>query len=113
MNETTIMNEDTLMCQGIEVRSPQGDICPICGRIIGEEFLPDARGFVDERLYQCGGVSLISPVILECTFWHFFDEDENMTMLEPHELIATVEADFNRNGKCIAFQILGIHPAGH
>ena len=104
---------DTLgTCQGIEVGSPQGEICPVCGKTISQEFLPDPKGFVDERLYQYGGVRIVSHVILECTFWHFFDEDENMTMPEPHELIATVEANFNRNGKCIAFHILEIRPAG-
>ena len=85
-----------------------GQICPICGEIISEEYLPDINGFVDERLYWSGEIRITSGVTLECDFFHFFNEEEGLTLEEPHLLTAEVEAFFDQTGKCLTFNIVEI-----
>ena len=101
-------------CKGIEeTEFPQGgEICPVCGKIISRVFLPDPQGFIKERLYQSGDVRIVSSTTLKCDFYHFYDEDEDMTLHVPHLLTALVQADFNQKGQCIAFDILEIRPVG-
>ena len=85
--------------------------CPVCGKPMSEEYLPDKRGYIDERLYHVGEVSIIAKTVLECDFIHFWDEELNGTIDEPHDLTATVNVTFDKSGKCTAFDIVGVRPA--
>jgi hypothetical protein len=86
-------------------------VCPVCGKLISEEYLPDVRGFIDERLYYIGDVRITSATVLECDFFHFYDEEEDAVLENPHLLTAVVEAEFDHCGTCTAFEIVEIHPA--
>ncbi len=85
--------------------------CPICGKPMSEKFLPDKKGFIDERLYHVGGFRVIAHTVLECDFIHFWDEEEDRTVDEPHDLTATVDVAFDQAGECTGFVIVEIRPA--
>ena len=50
--------------------------CPVCGKLMSEEYLPDKKGFIDERLYYLNGFRIIAATVLECDFYHVCDEEE-------------------------------------
>lgn len=85
--------------------------CPVCGKPISQTYLPDKRGFIDERLYETEGFRVIADTVLECDFYHLYDEEEDKALEEPHDLIAVVKVAFDRLGTCTAFDIVEIHPA--
>ncbi|MBU7018140.1 MAG: hypothetical protein HXS44_11580 [Theionarchaea archaeon] len=85
-------------------------VCPVCGRQMSSKFLPDIQGFIIENLYHIGNVRLTSKVKMECDFFHFFNEEEDMTLENPHSLTAMVAADFDCFGKCVSFDIVDIVP---
>ena len=85
--------------------------CPVCGNPLHETNLPDKESIVKDNLYHEGGVLILSShVLLRCDFEHLF-EKEDITLDEPHELVAFVEAVFDETGECIQFNISEIHPA--
>jgi len=86
-------------------------VCPVCGKSMSEKFLPDKKGFIDERLYAVGGFRIIAHTVLECDFIHFWDEDADGTVDDPHDLTATVDVEFDQAGKCTGFVIVEIRPA--
>ena len=85
-------------------------VCPVCGTQIGSEFLPDAQGFIIENLYHIGNTRLVSKVTMECDFFHFYNEEEDITLEDPHPLTAIVVADFDCFGECVSFEIIDIVP---
>ena len=85
-------------------------VCPVCGKQISSKFLPDAQGFIIENLYHIGNVRLVSKVIMECDFFHFYNEEEDRTLEDPHSLTAIVSADFDCFGECVNFDIVDIAP---
>ena len=85
--------------------------CPVCGKLISEKYLPDVEGFIDERLYYIGDVRIISAAVLECDFFHFYDEEEEVVLEDPHSLTAVVNTEFDHCGTCTTFEIVEIHPA--
>ena len=85
-------------------------VCPVCGKPMSEKYLPDKRGFIDERLYFFDDFRVIAGTVLECDFYHFYDEEEDRTVREPHELTATVNVAFDKCGECTAFDIVEIRP---
>ncbi len=85
--------------------------CPVCGKPMSEEYLPDKKGFIDERLYYLNGFRIIAATVLECDFYHVYDEEEDTTLEEPHELTATVNVAFDKSGECTAFDIVEVRPA--
>ena len=85
--------------------------CPVCGKLLHEKNLPDKKGFIDERLYHVGGFRIIANTVLECDFIHFWDEEEDRTVDEPHDLTATVDVAFDQAGECTDFVIVEIHAA--
>jgi hypothetical protein len=85
-------------------------VCPVCGKQISSKFLPDAQGFITENLYHIGNVRLVSKTTLECDFFHFFNEEEDITLEDPHSLTAIVVADFDCFGECTSFDIVDIVP---
>ncbi|MBU7017998.1 MAG: hypothetical protein HXS44_10845 [Theionarchaea archaeon] len=85
-------------------------VCPVCGKQISSKFLPDMQGFITENLYHNGNVRLVSKTTLECDFFHFFFEEEDITLEDPHPLTAVVVADFDFFGECVSFEIVDIVP---
>ncbi len=85
--------------------------CPVCGKVMSEKYLPDTKGFIDERLYFCNGFRVIAATVLECDFYHVYDEEEETMLEEPHDLTATVNVAFDKSGKCTAFDITEVRPA--
>ena len=84
-------------------------VCPVCGRKISGEYLPNIKGVITHNLYYTGGVKIINSVLtLECTFDHFFDEKEGIPLEEPHTVIASVAATFDKTGNCTVFSIKSI-----
>ncbi len=85
--------------------------CPVCGARLHETNMPDKESIVEDNLYREGGVLMLSShVLLRCDFEHQF-EKEDVTVDEPHGLVALVEAVFDESGECIQFNISKIHPA--
>ena len=84
--------------------------CPVCGKPMSEKYLPDKKGFIDERLYYFDDFRVIANTVLECDFYHFYDEEEDRVLEEPHELVAVVNVAFDKLGTCTAFDIIEIHP---
>jgi hypothetical protein len=50
-----------------------------------------------------------SKVTFLCEFEHRYDEDW-ITIEEPHDLVAVVDAEFDGSGECILFVITEIRP---
>ena len=78
---------------------------------MSEEYLPDKKGFIDERLYYFDDFRVIAGTVLECDFYHVYDEEEDTMLEESHELTATVKVAFDKSGKCTAFDIVDVRPA--
>ena len=86
-------------------------ICPVCGNPLHETNLPDKESIVKDNLYHEGGVLILSShVLLRCDFEHQF-EKEDITLDEPHELVAFVETAFDESGECTRFVLVKIHAA--
>ncbi|MBU7012123.1 MAG: hypothetical protein HXS46_15670 [Theionarchaea archaeon] len=69
-------------------------ICPVCGGTLGKRNLPDAKGVID----------------LEHPFDHYYNEEEDHIMDEPHNLMAVIEAEFDGSKKCTAFCVVQVYP---
>ena len=85
--------------------------CPVCGKPMSEKYLPDKKGYIDERLYAVGEFRIIAKTVLECDFIHFWDEEIDGTVDDPHDLTATVDVVFDKSGECTAFDIVKVCPA--
>ena len=86
-------------------------ICPVCGNQLHETNLPDKESIVKDNLYHEGGVLILSShVLLRCDFEHLF-EREDITLDDPHKLVAFVEAAFDESGECTRFVLVGIYAA--
>ena len=86
-------------------------VCPVCGKPMSEKYLPDKKGYIDERLHAVGEFRIIAKTVLECDFIHFWDEELDGTVDEPHDLTATVDVAFDKSGECTGFDIVKIRPA--
>lgn len=85
--------------------------CPVCGKLLHEDNLVDVKSVVEDNLYYVGGVSIVDCTVhLHCYFEHQFEETET-TMDEPHKLMAAVDAEFDRSGVCVQFEIVEVLPA--
>jgi predicted transcriptional regulator len=89
-------------------------ICPVCGRLLGDQNLPDIEGVIKDEIFHLDENNRIvnSRVTIEHEFDHFYNEEENKEMNEPHSLISIIETEFDEKGACIRFDILEIRPAG-
>ena len=86
-------------------------VCPVCGGFLHEKNLPDMESIIYDNLYDQGGVRIGSPKVrLHCDFEHCFDE-EGLTMDNPHDLVAFIDAEFDQAGDCTKFVLSGVHPA--
>ncbi len=86
-------------------------ICPVCGGILGKRNLPDAEAVIDNEIYYCTESRIInSTVILEHSFNHYYNEEEDHVMDEPHNLRAVIEAEFDNSKKCTAFCVVRVYP---
>jgi len=87
--------------------SQQLFVCPVCTKLLHVDNLVDCRSIVEDNLYHVGGVLIVnSRVELHCSFEHWCNE--GYTLDEPHELMAVVDAVFDRSGDCIHFEIVDI-----
>jgi len=86
-------------------------ICPVCGGTLGKRNLPDAKGVIDDEMYYCSESRIInSTVILEHPFDHYYNEEEDHIIDEPHNLMAVIEAEFDGSKKCTAFCVVQVYP---
>ena len=86
--------------------------CPVCGKPLGDDNLPDVVGVIEERLCSAEDVRIVnSEVILECDFHHYRDEEEGVAMEDQHSLVSVIKTMFDSSGKCIAFDIVAVRPA--
>lgn len=98
-------NKDPLLHPKINAIS----ICPVCKNPIHETNAVDTKSIVEDNLYYVGGVLIKDcPVRLYCDFEHCYAE-EGVTLDEPHDLVAVVEAVFDTKGNCTRFTIVEIH----
>jgi hypothetical protein len=105
-----IEDSDQEHVEGLIVHSDKEIVCPVCGRQLHDMNLVDAEGIIDDKIYAAGGVLIVdSKVRLLCEFEHRYDGDW-ITIEEPHELVAVVDAEFNGTGECIRFVITDIRP---
>ncbi|KYK28910.1 MAG: hypothetical protein AYK19_20485 [Theionarchaea archaeon DG-70-1] len=82
--------------------------CPVCKKPLHEDNLVDMKSVVEDNLYYVGGVRIMNfRVPLACDFQHHFDKEE-VTIDEPHKLVAVVNAEFDGSGKCVHFDIVEI-----
>lgn len=86
--------------------------CPVCGKILSEN-LPTTEDVIDNGLYaSVDHVRIVnSHVVLECLFPHYYDEEEDETIENPHEVVIVIETEFDDKGNCTVFEILEIRPA--
>jgi len=82
-------------------------ICPVCRKSLHEDNLVNMKSIVEDNLYYVGGVCIVGDVQLYCDFEHQFDKEE-VTMNEPHKLVAVVNAEFDGSGACIQFKIVEV-----
>jgi len=70
--------------------------------------VPTKTEIIDDELYD-GDIRIIdSHVTIQYQFDHYFDEEKNMTMEEPHRLTVLIGAEFDSAGVCTAFTILQV-----
>ena len=93
-------DEDVLQDHGEDMRF----VCPVCKRVLHEDNLVDVRSVVEDNLYFVGGVLIVGKVRLHCEFEHRFNEAE-VSIDEPHKLMAVVDAEFDGSGGCVHFEI--------
>lgn len=80
-------------------------VCPVCGEEIHEDNLPDKESVITENVYHLGGVVITSSSVwLLVDFWHEYTIGGE-TLDSPHKLTAVVTCEFDRQGRCIGFEI--------
>ena len=88
---------------------PAGIVCPVCGKSLDKN-VPTKTEIIDNELYD-GELRIVdSRVTIQYPFDHYFDEEEKMTMEEPHQLTVFIGAEFDGAGVCTAFTILRVCP---
>ncbi|MGC1119674.1 MAG: hypothetical protein WBA22_01155 [Candidatus Methanofastidiosia archaeon] len=87
-------------------------ICPVCGGILCENNLPNVESVITDGILFCSKKDRIinSRVLIEHKFNHFYNEDEDCTLVDPHTLISVIEAEFDGSGHCIAFSVVRVYP---
>ncbi len=107
------MSDRTLRKRSAEISAQKEKrfTCPVCGKSLGEDNLPDAESSIQDNLYDCSNKTIIinSKVTLKHEFPHFRDEDD-VALEFPHDLVAVIEAEFDRRGECVSFAIQEILP---
>lgn len=89
---------------------PKRFICPVCGKSLGDQNLPDIEGVIEEQVYYVKTFQIItSRVTLVYTFDHYYDEEEDMPMEEPHSVTSVIDTVFDRSGRCTSFDILEVY----
>jgi len=85
--------------------------CPVCGKPLGEDNLPDIGGVIEERLCSEKDVRIVnSEVVLEYDFYHYRNEEEGVAMEDQHPLGSVIKIVFDSSGKCTAFDIVKVCP---
>ena len=80
-------------------------VCPVCRKPLHKDNLVDARSVVEDNLYYVGGVLIVDcGVQLRCDFEHRFNKKE-VSIDDPHKLVAVVDAEFGGSGECVQFEI--------
>ena len=103
------INVDTDIDTGEGLSQERNIVCPVCKRVLHEDNLVDLKSVVEDSLYYIGGVLIVGKVRLHCEFEHRFDEAE-ISIDDPHKLVAVVDAVFDGSGKCVHFEIVEVLP---
>ena len=84
-------------------------VCPVCKTPISEPHLPDVQCVLEEGLYYGLKTRIVdSEVTIEHQFTHFLDENKGIRMEEYHDVVAEIEARFDRKGVCTGFDIVNL-----
>jgi hypothetical protein len=84
-------------------------VCPVCGNPVSEPHLPDVHCVIEEGLYYGLKTRIVdSEVTIEHQFTHFLDENNSIRMEEFHDVVAVIEARFDRKGACTGFDIVNL-----
>ena len=103
--------EETRKRQNVK-ESKTSSICPVCGKNLSQEHQPGIESVIEEDLYYHGRFRIMnSEVTLVLNFSHYYDEEEDRIMENPHELTAVIKAEFDDTGTCTAFYVVEIRPA--
>jgi hypothetical protein len=87
-------------------------MCPVCGKILSKGNLPDAEGiFTDGICYYETDKIISSSLFIEHEFSHFYNEEDDCAMENPHELKALIQAAFDAEGECTGFQLVKVWAA--
>ncbi|MGD2249594.1 MAG: hypothetical protein PVF58_14400 [Candidatus Methanofastidiosia archaeon] len=87
-------------------------VCPVCGKILSKGNLPDAEGiFTDGMCYYETDKIISSQLFIEHEFSHFYNEEDDCVMKDPHELKALIQVVFDSQGACTEFQLVKVWPA--
>jgi hypothetical protein len=86
-------------------------VCPVCETSISEPHLPDLQCVLEEGLYYGLKTRIVdSEVTIEHQFTHFLDEEKGVRMEEFHDMVAVIEARFDKKGQCTGFDIVKLLP---
>jgi hypothetical protein len=96
-----------------QVETVREMICPVCGRRMSGKNLPTQESVIaDEIIYNLEPDRIISSrVLIRHKFSHFYDEEKDCAMDDPHDLLSIIEAEFDGDGECIAFSLVKVYPA--
>jgi hypothetical protein len=96
-----------------EIKEEFQTICPVCGRRMSGKNLPTQESVItDEIIHNLEPDRIISSrVLIRHEFSHFYDEEEDCAMDDPHDLLSIIEAEFDGDGECIAFSLVKVYPA--
>lgn len=87
-------------------------ICPVCGRRISGKNLPTQESIITDEIFSNLEPDRIisSKVLIRHVFSHFYDEEKDCTMDDPHDLLSIIQAEFDGDGECIAFSLVKVYP---
>ncbi len=111
---TEKMEDERYNDKGIHTHSEDGMelriICPVCGKSLTSKNLPDAESLIEEQVYLAETFQIINSIaVLKYTFCHYYDEEEDMPMEDPHEVVSEIRVEFDGSGACTAFDIVGVY----
>ncbi len=93
-----------------EEHTKEGIVCPVCGKVLYKDNLVDKESIIEDNLYFVGGVLIKNcTILLHCDFEHLFKE-RDITIDDPHQLVAVVSATFDGSGECVQFEIVEVLP---
>lgn len=84
-------------------------VCPVCGKKLAEN-LPDGETMLSDLWYVTRDKIINSRIFIEHQFSHYYDEENDCVMEDPHVLKAVISVEFNAQGNCTDFTVVAVYP---